>query len=131
MSSLVSASLSQASRFGHVLIILATFTFAIVLGQYYPEKLNGYSSDLAEIDLTSGCSGDYLNSCMYRQLIYRGSFSLVILFLLLAVGSAGTEYINKSLWVPKFLFAFVLFIAFWWAITASGWVPPHFLASPL
>ena len=113
-TSLVSASLTQAARFGHVLVILLTFTFAIILGQYYPDSLDGYSSNLARIDLTSGCDSQYQNNCMYRQLIYRASLSLFILFFMLAWSSYMSEFINKGLWVPKFMFAFVLFIAFWW-----------------
>lgn len=35
---------------------------------------------------------------------------------------------SRRVWLGVAFFA--VFIAFWWAITASGWVPPHFLASP-
>jgi NitT/TauT family transport system permease protein len=35
---------------------------------------------------------------------------------------------RRRVWLGVAFFA--VFIGFWWAITASGWVPPHFLASP-
>lgn len=115
-ASLASSALSQAARFGHVMIILLTFTFAIVLGEYYPDKLNGYSSDLARIDLTAGCSDQYTDNCMYRQLIYRASFSLFVLFGMLSLVSYASATIDKGLWMFKFVFAFVLFIG--WVTTS-------------
>jgi hypothetical protein len=114
VGSAASAALSQATRFGHVLFVILTFTFAIVLGQYYPDSLNGYSSSLAKIDLTEGCNSQYEDNCMYRQLIYRASFSLFLLFLMLTVTSYLTAYVDKGLWIGKFSFAFVLFIGMWW-----------------
>jgi NitT/TauT family transport system permease protein len=36
---------------------------------------------------------------------------------------------RRRVWLGVAFFA--VFIGFWWAITASGWVPKHFLASPL
>lgn len=122
VSSLVSATLSQAARLGHVLIIFSTFTFAIVLGEYYPDSVNGYASGLAKIDLTSGCNNSFDDSCIYRQLVYRASFALFLVFLLLAVGSVS-DYVNRGLWPMKFGVAFILFISFWWGDNSffSGW----------
>jgi hypothetical protein len=116
--SIVSASLGHAQRFGHIVIIVLTFTFAIIVGQYYPDKLNGYYSGVAEIDLTSGCNDLYQDSCMYRQLIYRASFSLFLLFLMLSMTSYMTAFVDKGMWMPKFAFAFVLFIGLWWGDNA-------------
>lgn len=121
-SSLISASLAQAARFGHMLVIFATFALAIIIGKSYPNKVNGYNY-YTQIDITEGCDSNYLNDCMYRQLIYRASFSLTILFVFLAIASSCSDYINRSLWVMKFGFAIGVFIAFWWADNEffSGW----------
>lgn len=121
-SSLVSASLAQAARFGHMLVIFVTFALAIIIGKSYPNKINGYNY-YTQIDITEGCDSDYLNDCMYRQLIYRASFSLVILFTFLAITSAFSDYVNRSLWILKFGFAIGVFVAFWWVDNEffTGW----------
>jgi hypothetical protein len=121
-SSLISASLSQAARFGHLLVVVATFVLAIIIGQQAPNQINGYNY-YTKVDLTGGCDSDYQDSCIYRQLIYRASFSLALLFALLALLTVPSDYVNKSFWVIKFGFAIGLFIAFWWANNGffSGW----------
>lgn len=64
-----------------------------------------------------------MDECIYRQLVYRASFTLVILFAILAVSSACTEYVNRSFWVLKFGVAFLVFFCFWWGENSffSGW----------
>lgn len=121
-SSIISATLAQAARFGHMLIIFVVFCLAIVLGQGYTGSINGYNY-YTQIDLSGGCDSAYEKECMYRQLIYRASFALVILFVILAIGSAASDYVNRSLWVLKFGLAIGLFIAFWWADNGffNGW----------
>ena len=57
---------------------------------------------------------DYLNDCIYRQLIYRASFSLVILFTVNTVFSVS-DFLNRNFQVLKFFLAIGIFIAFWWA----------------
>jgi hypothetical protein len=110
---IVKASLAQAARFGHLLVIITTFTLAIILGQSFGDDINGYYY-YTEIDLTSGCESDAHDVCIYRQLIYRASFSLVIVFSLLAVFTACSDNANKSFWVLKFGAAIGGFIGFWW-----------------
>lgn len=121
-SRLINFSLSQASRFAHMLIILTVFTLAIILGKEYPDDINGYNY-YTKVDLTDNCDGDYQENCIYRQLIYRASFALFLLFAVLAVGTYVSDYLNRSLWAIKFGFAIGIFIAFWWADNDffSGW----------
>mmetsp|Transcript_10258 Transcript_10258/g.9928 ORF Transcript_10258/g.9928 Transcript_10258/m.9928 type:complete len:440 (-) Transcript_10258:143-1462(-) len=114
LSSLLNSTLSQATRLGHLLIILFTFTLAIILGLEYPDKINGYYNSYTKINLTNGCDPGNINECIYRQLIYRASFSLIILFTLLAILSYSFEFADKSLWILKFGSAVGIFIAFFW-----------------
>lgn len=120
-TALLNWTMSQAARFSHILIILLTFTFAIIIGTSYPDQINGYNY-YTEIDLTSNCDTNYINSCIYRQLIYRASFSLVVLFSIMVVASSSNN-INKGYWIIKFGMAFGLFIAFWWGGNTffTGW----------
>jgi hypothetical protein len=115
-------TLSQATRFGHLLVLIATFVLAIIIGQSFPDEINGYTY-YTQIDLTSGCDEANVTNCIYRQLIYRASFSLFILFLFLAVVSAASDYANRGFWILKFGAAIGIFIAFWWADNPffSGW----------
>uniref|UniRef100_A0A7S0SSW0 Serine incorporator n=1 Tax=Chromulina nebulosa TaxID=96789 RepID=A0A7S0SSW0_9STRA len=121
-SSLLNWSMSQATRFSHLLIILITFTIAIVLGQSFPNDINGYN-EYTSINLTNNCIDSYENECIYRQLIYRASFSLVVLFIILSITSYYSDSINKGFWVLKLGLTVSLFIGFWWAENAffSGW----------
>lgn len=121
-SKLINFTMSQAARFAHMLIILTVFTLAIILGKEYPNDINGYNY-YTKIDLTGGCDEDNQDNCIYRQLIYRASFSCFLLFTVLAVGSFASDYINRSLWILKFGAAIGVFIAFWWADNSffSGW----------
>lgn len=97
MNGFIQATLAQATRFGHLLVFLATFALAIIIGQSSPEKINGYNY-YTQIDLLSGCDSNYGDNCIYRQLIYRASFSLGLLFFALALMVIPSDYVNKSFW---------------------------------
>lgn len=122
LASIFSYTLSQAARVGHLLIIFTIFILAIVLGRSYPDKVDGYQS-YTKISLSAGCSADDVNECIYRQLIYRASFSLVLLFSLLAVLSYVFESVNRGMWILKFAIAIGVFVGFWWVDNDvfSGW----------
>lgn len=122
-SSALGATMSQAARFGHLLVVVVTFTFAVILGIYYPEKIYDYSSQYSEIEISDGCNPAYLDDCVYRQLIYRASFALALTFAALAVISYFSEYANKSFWAMKFAVPMTVFIGFWWGSNHafSGW----------
>lgn len=105
--------LAGAARFGHVLVIATIFLLAGILGIQYPNKVSQYK-DYTEVDLKSGCSSEYEDTCIYRQLMYRASFALFILFALLAVGTLYSETLNRSMWPFKFGVATALFVGFWW-----------------
>jgi hypothetical protein len=121
-SGIFNASLSRATRFGHLCIVVTVFIIAIILGQSYPEKINGYNY-YTKVDIVGNCDADYEDSCIYRQLIYRAGFSLFILFTFLALVSGVSDYMNKSLWIMKFGFGIGFFIAMWWVDNGvfSGW----------
>jgi hypothetical protein len=112
-SGIFNASLSRATRFGHLSIIVALFTLTIIIGKSYPEKINGYNY-YTKVDLTHHCSSEFEDTCIYRQLIYRASFTLFLLFTMLALLSGFSDYVNKSFWILKYGFAIGLWIALWW-----------------
>ena len=116
------STLASATRIGHLLIIVTTFVLAIVLGRSYPDKVNGYQS-YTKINLSKGCAVDDIDECIYRQLIYRASFALVLLFSTLAILSYFFEFVNKGMWLLKFGIALSVFIGFWWVDNDlfSGW----------
>lgn len=111
-------TMSQAARFGHLLIIVITFSIAIVLGKAYPASLTQYSQ-YSSLNLTEGCNASYINECIYRQLIYRASLALLVLFTILAPLSAFSDGINKGFWLVKLTIAVGLFVAFWWGSNSS------------
>jgi serine incorporator 1/3 len=121
-TSVLNFTLSQASRFGHMLVVLTTFTLAIILGTSFTKDINGYNY-YTKINLLGGCASDFEDNCMYRQLIYRASLSLFVLFSFLALTSYGSDMINRSFWMMKFGLAVGLFVAFWWVdnSTFSQW----------
>lgn len=121
-SSLIGWSMSQAARFFHLTILLSTFTLAIIIGQDYANNIDGYNY-YTKINLKEGCDLFYSDNCIYNQLIYRASFALTLLYGLLALITAFSEYANKSFWMIKYGFAIGLFIAFWWGSNTffSGW----------
>eukprot|EP01038_Epipyxis_sp_PR26KG_P004047 gene4047-5789_t len=122
-SGLVNATLPQAARFAHFLIIIATLALATIIGENFQGKVDGYSSQFTTIDLKAGCAVGYENNCVYQQLVYRATFSCVILFTVLALLAGLSDYINRSLWILKFSIAIGVFVAFWWGDNSffSGW----------
>lgn len=121
-SGIFNASLSRATRFGHLAIVVTVFVIAIILGQSYPEEINGYNY-YTKVDLMSNCDAEHTDSCIYRQLIYRAGFSLFIMFSFLALTSGFSDYVNKSFWIIKFGFGIGFFIGMWWVDNHifSGW----------
>lgn len=115
LSGIINVALSQAARFGHLLLLITVFVIAIIIGKEFPDQLDStYSTNYAQVNLDNGCSDSFENNCIYRQLIYRSSFALFVTFFLLAVGSFFSNYVNRSLWSLKFMLAIGLFIAFLW-----------------
>lgn len=118
VSSLLNFSFSKATRVGHLLIVLLTFTLAIILGTHFPNEIFKYESELGIKDLVEGCSSYYElfdPNCryeMYVQLIYRASFALSTFFSLLAIISYFFEAVDKSMWLVKFGMAISTFIGF-------------------
>ena len=105
-----------------VIILVALFLFAIFLGKSHPNDLNEYNQ-FSGLNLDEGCDSHNQGDCIYRQLIYRASFVLFMLYFLLAVGSAFSEKVNRSFWMLKFAFAFCVFFGLWWGSNSffAGW----------
>lgn len=76
-----------------------------------------------KVELTTDCSGAYEEDCIYRQLIYRATFALFIMFVLLALTSGVSEIAHKGFWPMKFFAPIALFIGFWWGDNDffNGW----------
>lgn len=102
--------------------MLITFIAAIIVGLGYADEVNSYNT-VTKLNLSENCSSANLDECIYRQLIYRASFSLVLLFTLLALISYYSDYVNRSLWILKFMTALGIFVGFWWVDNTffSGW----------
>ena len=102
--------------------MITTFTLAIVLGTYFADDINGYGGNF-QVDLSAGCSSQNTGNCTYNQLIYRASFSLVVMYLALAFITVCSDYINRNAWVLKLTFALGLFTATWWCSNDffNGW----------
>ena len=96
------------------MVLVSVFILAIILGQSYPNDINGYNS-YTNVKLTDDCNADYLDSCIYRQLIYRASFSAVMVFGVLALFTFCFDYLNRSFWILKFGAVISIFIGFWWS----------------
>lgn len=101
------------ARIGHIALVISLFVFAIILGKKYPNEINGYKS-YTEVDLEQSCNPAFNEECIYRQLIYRASFTLFLIFGVIAACSMCSTYVNKSFWMLKFGAAFSIFIGFWW-----------------
>lgn len=114
LTTLIDFTMSQMRRISHLLLMIATFSAAVILGRYYPDKLNGSLSDFTKIDLSGQCDAAYLDECVYRQLIYRASLSLFLLFSALAAGSYFFDTVDRSFWPVKFLAALGVLAAFLW-----------------
>ena len=121
VGSLINLSLSQASRIGHLMIIILIFSADIILGKVYPYRIIVYDS-YAKVVLVDGCDeGNY--DCIYNQLVYRASLSLVLLFSALSIGSYFFDFVNKGMWIMKFAVAIGSFVGFCWVdnVYFSGW----------
>lgn len=116
------ATMPQISRLGHVLVIAATLALACILGREYSDKVNGYNQ-YTEVKLTTDCAADYEDECIYRQLVYRATFALFIVFLIIGACSACSDLANKAFWTLKFFAPMAIFVGFWWGENAffSGW----------
>ena len=109
------ATLSQATRFGHFLILISVFVLALLLGNSkYAQELSILTNTMGNGGLTKLCDTLFTDICISRQLISRASASSFIFFLIMAIFSIWTEYINRSFWILKFLFTFGIFIGFIW-----------------
>ena len=113
LSSILNSTLSQSARFGHTLIAISTFALAFVIGRFYPNYLTSYTY-MTKLNLTEDCSSLHLDECIYRQLIYRSGFALVIFFLIMIILSYMSDYFNRSLWIVKFILVFGMCGAFLW-----------------
>lgn len=107
-------ALSAASRVGHFVLLGSVMGLAVVLGTYDSDSLND-NSYYSQIAMGGSCYAEYEDTCMYRQLIYRGSFALFLIFAGLAAGTFYSDGLNKGYWPLKFVAAFALFIGFWWS----------------
>lgn len=112
-SGVVNFTLSQAARFGHFLIVFSTFLVAAILGLSAPDYF-GMNTEYTQIQLESGCDPAYTDNCIYRQLVYRASFALFILFVGMAPFVYCNDYTNRSFWIIKFAIVYLTFVAFWW-----------------
>jgi hypothetical protein len=78
---------------------------------------------IQQVELSIDCSSGYEEDCIYRQLVYRATFALFLMFVVLALTSACSEMANKGFWPLKFFGPIAVFIGFWWGDNAffSGW----------
>jgi Serine incorporator (Serinc) len=110
MSSLLNFGFSKATRVGHLLIVLSTFIFAIILGVHFPNEIRHYQDQLG-LNPVQDCP--WYADCRYDtylQLIYRASFGLSLCFSLLAITTYFFEVVDKSMWLMKFGMAIGSFI---------------------
>lgn len=115
-------TLSQATRIGHILVVIALYALAVIIGKSIPNEINGYES-YTKVELEHNCNHDYKEECIYRQLIYRASFSLVLTFFAIGSLCACFPYVNRSFWILKFGGSIAVFIGFWWGENTffGGW----------
>ena len=125
LSSIITSSLGQAARFGHLLLFMSVLLLATVMGGDYQEKLVGDSTieivtyveipgSLNLTNLLSGCDENSVEECVYNQVVYRACFALTGFFGFMAVMTKYSDSLNKGLWGLKFLALFGCFIGFWW-----------------
>jgi len=110
---IVSGTLAQMVRLGHLIILVSTFVLALVIGEIYnTRKLHKYSS-LFHLKLGSDCyyEDDF---CIQRQLIYRASASLFLLFSVLGGLSINFQYFDKGMWSLKIISAIGMLVGFCW-----------------
>jgi hypothetical protein len=94
-------TLSQASRFGHALIVFLLFVLAAILGTQAPDYFAD-NSQYSQIHMISGCAEDWQDSCVYRQLMYRASFSLFIVFGVIGAFAYCSDLANRGFWYGVF-----------------------------
>lgn len=118
----VSFTLSQAARFGHMLVLFSLFLFAAILGLFSPSYFYD-NSQYTGLNIDKDCNDAFLDNCIYRQLIYRASFVLFVTFIVLASFAYCSDLVNKSFWIIKFGVTTLAFFGFWWGDNAffSGW----------
>lgn len=108
-SKVLSGVLSQAARLGHALLLTVIFGFAAIMGSEYPNNVNGYGS-YTKVNVGENCYSGYEDTCIYRQLIYRASFAMFLVFGVLAFACLFSDHANKSMWPFKFMASLALFI---------------------
>lgn len=110
-------TMSQARRVSHFLIIVVTFSLAIVLGQYSTELVE--YQQVSKIRVALDCDEAHLSVCIQRQLLYRASLSLFGLFAVLCILSRFSSWADRSFWPVKFAAAIGMFGALLWVDNAT------------
>jgi len=123
-SGIINVTLGTAARFGHLLLFVGLFILAVVMGTQYQDSIVGTSTftyyyvdvpDSLNIEgLVEGCNSEFIEECVYRQLVYRASCILTVFFMGMALLGGMSDYINRSLWLLKIMMVFGLFVAFWY-----------------
>ena len=101
----------------HFLIIVVTFSLAVVLGQYSTELVE--YQEISKIKIALDCDEAHLSVCVHRQLLYRASLSLFLLFVVLCALSYFSSWVDRSFWPLKFAAAIGMFVAFLWVDNAT------------
>lgn len=132
-SGIVNLTLSQMARMGHLIVYILIFVLALVLGRHFQQNIVAESSftyyvvdvsNSLNIDtMYDGCNTDYMEECVFRQLIYRASCTLTLFFGVMMVLTSCSDYLNRSMWALKLIVSTGLFVAFWWGSNGffSGW----------
>ncbi len=117
-------ALGTAARFGHLLVFVGLFTLAAIMGTHYQDSIVGTSTynyyyvdvpDSLNIEgLIEGCNADYIEECVYRQLMYRASCVLTLFFGGMTAIAGASDYVNRSMWTLKIMLVVGIFIAFWY-----------------
>eukprot|EP01041_Mallomonas_annulata_P007797 gene7797-15954_t len=118
---IVGGTLAQMSRLGHLFVVITTFLAAILIADNYYPNISRYSGIL-KLELGSDCPNND-GSCIYKQLLYRASLSLILLFSSLGFLSLCTSYVDHGMWLLKFMIAWGVFIGFLWVEDSifTGW----------
>jgi len=111
---LIDATFAVFVRLGHLLVMVFTFILAIVLGNYYHSRSLDRFRAVADFKLGQTCNDSDSELCITRQLIYRASLSLFILYATLGIFSTCFKYFDNGLWMLKFMLAFGMLIGFCW-----------------
>ena len=126
-------TLSQMARLGHLVVYILLFGLALILGRHFQQNIvadSTYTYYMVDVsnslnlsNMYEGCSTNYYEECVFRQLIYRVSCSLTIFFAVMLVLTSCSDYLNRSMWTLKLMVVVGLFVAFWWGSNGffSGW----------